>query len=200
MKSCLPPIPNPRWRPLNLIATCGKCHTGANASFVKYDPHADAHDAAHYPAPALCGHVHEPAARQRPRIFRPAYRSLVPSFALAKQRRDRNRSSHHGKRSGTLLHQVHPRATLSALGAGGHVSGPGLHRLAPSLQRRLRHADARPHRRRIWRSPVLSQILRHRPHPHLSGSPRGYRLSHRSQTRIQSALGAQLHGAEPQGY
>jgi predicted CXXCH cytochrome family protein len=34
--------------PANLITTCGKCHTGANASFVKYDPHADSHDAAHY--------------------------------------------------------------------------------------------------------------------------------------------------------
>ncbi len=35
--------------PANLITTCGKCHTGANASFVKYDPHADSHDATHYP-------------------------------------------------------------------------------------------------------------------------------------------------------
>jgi predicted CXXCH cytochrome family protein len=26
----------------NLIATCGKCHAGANASFVKYQPHANA--------------------------------------------------------------------------------------------------------------------------------------------------------------
>ncbi len=30
--------------PNNLIATCGKCHAGANASFVKYQPHANAHD------------------------------------------------------------------------------------------------------------------------------------------------------------
>jgi predicted CXXCH cytochrome family protein len=36
--------------PANLQATCSKCHPGANASFVKYDPHADAHDSAHYPA------------------------------------------------------------------------------------------------------------------------------------------------------
>jgi predicted CXXCH cytochrome family protein len=35
--------------PAHLIRTCGKCHPGANASFVKYDPHADSHDAAHYP-------------------------------------------------------------------------------------------------------------------------------------------------------
>jgi len=33
-----------------LIHTCGKCHTGANESFVKYDPHADSHDQKHYPA------------------------------------------------------------------------------------------------------------------------------------------------------
>ena len=36
--------------PAHLIQTCGKCHAGANASFVKYDPHANSHDKAHYPA------------------------------------------------------------------------------------------------------------------------------------------------------
>ncbi len=30
--------------PANLVATCGKCHAGANASFVQYQPHANAHD------------------------------------------------------------------------------------------------------------------------------------------------------------
>jgi predicted CXXCH cytochrome family protein len=35
--------------PDRLVQTCGKCHTGANANFVKYDPHADSHDKAHYP-------------------------------------------------------------------------------------------------------------------------------------------------------
>ena len=30
--------------PANLIATCGRCHAGANASFVQYQPHANAHD------------------------------------------------------------------------------------------------------------------------------------------------------------
>ena len=30
--------------PANLIATCGKCHSGANASFVKYQPHANAYN------------------------------------------------------------------------------------------------------------------------------------------------------------
>jgi hypothetical protein len=28
----------------NLVKTCGKCHTGANLSFVQYQPHANAHD------------------------------------------------------------------------------------------------------------------------------------------------------------
>ena len=28
----------------NLVATCGKCHAGANLSFVQYQPHANAHD------------------------------------------------------------------------------------------------------------------------------------------------------------
>jgi hypothetical protein len=26
----------------NLVKTCGRCHAGANASFVKYQPHANA--------------------------------------------------------------------------------------------------------------------------------------------------------------
>ncbi|MFP5234597.1 MAG: cytochrome c3 family protein [Acidobacteriota bacterium] len=30
--------------PANLVTTCGRCHTGANASFVKYQPHANSHD------------------------------------------------------------------------------------------------------------------------------------------------------------
>jgi hypothetical protein len=33
----------------NLVQTCGKCHEGANAGFVSYQPHADAHDGSHYP-------------------------------------------------------------------------------------------------------------------------------------------------------
>jgi uncharacterized membrane protein len=28
----------------NLIKTCGQCHAGANASFVQYQPHANARD------------------------------------------------------------------------------------------------------------------------------------------------------------
>jgi DnaJ-class molecular chaperone len=34
----------------NLIATCGRCHQGANASFVTYQPHADPHDGKRFPA------------------------------------------------------------------------------------------------------------------------------------------------------
>lgn len=33
----------------NLVHTCGQCHANANASFVGYDPHADAHNAKKYP-------------------------------------------------------------------------------------------------------------------------------------------------------
>jgi len=36
--------------PDQLIRTCGKCHSGANAGFVKYDPHADSNDVKRYPA------------------------------------------------------------------------------------------------------------------------------------------------------
>jgi len=42
--------PNSTIAPAHLIETCGKCHAGANASFVKYDPHADSHDRVRYPA------------------------------------------------------------------------------------------------------------------------------------------------------
>jgi hypothetical protein len=35
--------PRSRIAPANLQSTCGKCHPGANASFVKFDPHADPH-------------------------------------------------------------------------------------------------------------------------------------------------------------
>jgi hypothetical protein len=28
----------------NLVKTCGRCHAGANLSFVQYQPHANAHD------------------------------------------------------------------------------------------------------------------------------------------------------------
>jgi predicted CXXCH cytochrome family protein len=30
--------------PANLVQTCGRCHAGANASFVQYQPHANAHN------------------------------------------------------------------------------------------------------------------------------------------------------------
>lgn len=36
--------------PANLQATCGKCHPGATANFVSYQPHADPRDKRHYPA------------------------------------------------------------------------------------------------------------------------------------------------------
>ena len=35
--------------PDNLVATCSKCHSGANENFVLYDPHADRHDRARSP-------------------------------------------------------------------------------------------------------------------------------------------------------
>ena len=34
--------PNSPVNPANLVATCGRCHAGANADFVKYQPHANA--------------------------------------------------------------------------------------------------------------------------------------------------------------
>jgi cytochrome b subunit of formate dehydrogenase len=46
------PTSNPRSRlsRQNIVATCRKCHPGANASFTEYDPHADPLDRQHYPA------------------------------------------------------------------------------------------------------------------------------------------------------
>ncbi len=36
--------------PAHLVETCGQCHAGANASFIKYIPHAEDGDRARYPA------------------------------------------------------------------------------------------------------------------------------------------------------
>jgi hypothetical protein len=33
-----------------IVATCQKCHAGANANFAKYNPHANRHDPDRYPA------------------------------------------------------------------------------------------------------------------------------------------------------
>jgi nitrate/TMAO reductase-like tetraheme cytochrome c subunit len=45
-----PQDPRSTVAPANLVATCGKCHTQANANFVKYQPHANRHDRARLPA------------------------------------------------------------------------------------------------------------------------------------------------------
>lgn len=46
------PISDPRSHlsKQNIVATCRKCHAGANASFTEYDPHADPLDREHSPA------------------------------------------------------------------------------------------------------------------------------------------------------
>ena len=36
--------PRSRVNPANIVQTCQSCHKGANANFVKYDPHANKHD------------------------------------------------------------------------------------------------------------------------------------------------------------
>ncbi len=41
--------PTSRVAKANLIQTCGSCHSGANANFVKFDPHANHRDAHNYP-------------------------------------------------------------------------------------------------------------------------------------------------------
>ncbi len=41
--------PNSKISDANLVATCGRCHAGANASFVTYQPHADPHDGRRFP-------------------------------------------------------------------------------------------------------------------------------------------------------
>jgi predicted CXXCH cytochrome family protein len=42
--------PNSTIAQANLTRTCSKCHSNANAGFVGYDPHADEHNGAKYPA------------------------------------------------------------------------------------------------------------------------------------------------------
>ncbi|MCB9847547.1 MAG: hypothetical protein H6814_03940 [Phycisphaeraceae bacterium] len=41
--------PQSRVAPARLVETCASCHPGANASFVRFDPHADYLDAKNYP-------------------------------------------------------------------------------------------------------------------------------------------------------
>jgi len=41
--------PNSKIAPAHLVSTCGRCHANANASFVKYDPHADSRNGQKYP-------------------------------------------------------------------------------------------------------------------------------------------------------
>ncbi len=41
--------PDSRLNAANRVATCQKCHPGATASFAEFAPHADMHDAKHYP-------------------------------------------------------------------------------------------------------------------------------------------------------
>lgn len=41
--------PASRVAPGNLVATCKTCHSGANANFVQFDPHANHRDARHFP-------------------------------------------------------------------------------------------------------------------------------------------------------
>lgn len=46
----LPPDdPQSRVNKANLVSTCGRCHSGANAKFVEFDPHANYRDAKNYP-------------------------------------------------------------------------------------------------------------------------------------------------------
>jgi hypothetical protein len=42
--------------PANLITTCGRCHSGPNAGFVSYAPHADKHDAKAFPMLSYSGY------------------------------------------------------------------------------------------------------------------------------------------------
>ncbi len=41
--------PDSMVNPDNLVATCGQCHPGIDENFTMYMPHADYHDAEHYP-------------------------------------------------------------------------------------------------------------------------------------------------------
>ncbi len=45
------PLSDPRSRvaDANIVETCGKCHPGSNAKFVRFDPHANHRDARNYP-------------------------------------------------------------------------------------------------------------------------------------------------------
>ena len=61
----------------NLIKTCGRCHADANASFVKYQPHANPHNRKLNPALYLRAAVHESTAVERTELLHAAYAAVV---------------------------------------------------------------------------------------------------------------------------
>ncbi len=66
----------------NLVTTCGKCHAGANLSFVQYQPHANAHDRKLNPALYLRAALHEPAVGQRAYILRDSHHFVADPFSI----------------------------------------------------------------------------------------------------------------------
>ncbi len=66
----------------NLVTTCGRCHAGANLSFVQYQPHANARDRKLNPGALLCAAVYEPAAGQRAHLLHDSHHLVADPLAL----------------------------------------------------------------------------------------------------------------------
>ena len=66
----------------NLVTTCGRCHAGANLSFVQYQPHANARDRKLNPGLYLRAAVHESAAGQRAHLLHDSHDPVADPLAL----------------------------------------------------------------------------------------------------------------------
>ena len=186
---CLPPIRTRRCNQANLVTTCGKCHAGANLSFVQYQPHANARDRKLNPAlyfvrlfmnlllagvltffvihtilwliRARYDQVQEELLKEEDTMpeFREAAVTRPGSTAARKPERFFMRFT----RAQRYMHAV----------LFTHISRAGGHRTAAALQREHLGAPAGQRRGWIRRHSLLSQVLRHGADDRVSDSREG---------------------------
>ena len=69
--------PRSRVSQAHLVETCRQCHAGANANFVRYDPHADKHDRARNPVLYYAAKFMDFLLIARVRLLRPPHRAVA---------------------------------------------------------------------------------------------------------------------------
>ncbi len=207
--TCCPPSdPNSPVNKANLVTTCGRCHAGANLSFVQYQPHANARDRKLNPGALLCAAVHEPAAGQRAHLLpdshhlvadplalqpgqepRTAMEERMPDLALPAQA-DVKPMRRPARPSSVIFVRFTREQRYHARGAVHYVSRPRGHRPAHALQRELLGAQVRRRRGRIRRHPLLPQALRAGADHRLSHPRQGILPARPHQSRKRNLLGS----------